>query len=178
MPSKGVTRTDDAPHNLQTNINSETSSRASADTALGARVGKLEGNITAADLEGTYNFYFVATAIDGGPNTITTHFYKGTVTLGTGGTGQSDPSASGRQLTEPAPTLYWLATYVGDAQVGNYRRARWRGSDTPKRSRNQTAVARRTSLVSRRNPSAASGHPIGGRTVGIARVSLQSRSST
>lgn len=39
---------------LQTNINSEAASRGAADTALDARVAKLEGNITEDDLVGTY----------------------------------------------------------------------------------------------------------------------------
>jgi hypothetical protein len=99
----------------------EISDRQAADTTLQGQIDKLKGNITAADLEGTYNFYFVATAIDSGPNTITSYFFTGTVTLGSGGTGQSTISASGTQLTEQAPNLNWVATNVGfGAQVGNF----------------------------------------------------------
>ena len=55
-------------------------------------------DITAADLEGTYNFYFVATGIDSGPNTIASYVITGTMTLRSDGTGQSEGSASGAQL--------------------------------------------------------------------------------
>ena len=108
-----------ADSTLQTNINSEASSRAAADAALDARVAKFEGNITAADLEGTYNLYFVATAIYSGPNTISSYFIAGTMTLGSGGTGQIDVSASGSQLTERAPSMTWLAADGSEARVGN-----------------------------------------------------------
>jgi hypothetical protein len=110
-----------ADSTLQTSLNSEASSRAAADAALDARVAKFEGNITAADLEGTYNFYFVATGVDEGPNTITSYFIKGTMTLGSGGTGQfTDTSASGRQLTERTPNLTWLAGNVGGTFDGPF----------------------------------------------------------
>jgi hypothetical protein len=69
-------------------LNSEASSRAAADAALNARVAKFEGNITAADLEGTCNFYMVATALDGGPNTIASYIVTGTATFGAGGVRQ------------------------------------------------------------------------------------------
>jgi len=112
--------------NITTEVNNrvsavaaEISARAAADTTLQGQIDKLNGNITAADLEGTYNFYFVATAIDSSPNTITSYVYTGTMTLGSGGSGQLDISASGRQLTEQASNLNWVAANVGDAQVGN-----------------------------------------------------------
>jgi hypothetical protein len=100
-----------ADSTLQTNINSEASSRAAADAALDARVAKFEGNITAADLEGTYNLYMVATEINGGPNTITSFAVTGTMTFGAGGTGQvANTVAAGRILTERTPNLTWLAS--------------------------------------------------------------------
>jgi hypothetical protein len=104
---------------LQTNINSEASSRAATDAALDARVAKSEGNITAADLEGTYKFYFLGTAIDSGPNTITSFFITGTMTLGSGGIGEFvNTSTAGAQLTEQAPSANWVA--AGGTSNGSY----------------------------------------------------------
>ena len=100
-------------------VAAESAARQAADTTLQVQIDKLNGNITAADLEGTYNFYFVATALDSDPNTITSYFYAGTITLESGGIGQLDISASGRQLTEQAPSLNWVAANVGDDQAGN-----------------------------------------------------------
>jgi hypothetical protein len=101
-------------------VAAEINARQAADTTLQEQVNKLKGNnLTASDLEGNYNFYFVATAIDSGPNTITSYFYRGTMTLGSGGTGHLDVSAAGSQLKEQAPNLNWVATNVGASQVGN-----------------------------------------------------------
>lgn len=107
-----------ADSTLQTNINSEASSREAADAALDGRVARFEGNITAADLEGTYNLYMVATALDGGPNTITSYVVTGTMTFGAGGVGQSQGTvAAGRQLREQVPSLNWLMTNVGGSGI-------------------------------------------------------------
>jgi len=99
---------------LATNISSEASSRAAADTALDARVDKLEGNITATDLEGTYNLYMVATALElngSGGNTITSYVVTGTMTFAAGGTGQvANTVAAGRLLTERLPGQTWLGS--------------------------------------------------------------------
>jgi hypothetical protein len=109
-----------APLPAQAQGNSGASNLSARVQALEVAVAKLNGNITAADLEGTYNFYLVATAIDGGPNTIASYVITGTATLGSGGTGQLNVSAAGRELTEQAPNLNWLATSVSDAQTGNF----------------------------------------------------------
>ena len=114
---------------LQSNITAEVNNRISAvaaeiaarqaaDTTLQVQIDKLNGNITAADLEGTYNLYMLATALDGGPNTIASYVVTGTVTLGAGGTGQvQDTVAAGRQLTEQLPNLNWLVANVGGSGV-------------------------------------------------------------
>jgi hypothetical protein len=102
-----------ADSTLQTNINSEASSRAAADAALDARVAKFEGNITAADLEGTYNLYMVATVLENssGANTITSYVVTGTMTFAAGGTGQVENTvAAGRVLTERLPGQTWLVS--------------------------------------------------------------------
>ena len=97
----------------------EISDRQAADTTLQGQIDKLKGNITAADVEGTYNFYFVATAIDSGPNRISSFFITGTMTLGSGGTGQFNGSQAGSELTERLPTQTWLAASGSDPLVGN-----------------------------------------------------------
>jgi hypothetical protein len=75
---------------LQNNINSEAADRAAADTALAARVGKLEGNITAADLVGTYTFVFFDVPLSAAKPfhnaTIETDAITATVTLNADGT--------------------------------------------------------------------------------------------
>jgi hypothetical protein len=100
---------------LQTALANEASSRAAAEAALDARVAKFEGNIMAADLEGTYNFYMAATAIDDSPtNTLTSYVVTGTMTFGVGGTGQWQGTVgAGTQLTERLPGQNWLAGDVG-----------------------------------------------------------------
>jgi hypothetical protein len=111
--------------NITTEVNNRTSAvaaeisaRQAADTTLQGQIDKLNGNITAADLEGTYNFYMVATALDGGPNTITSYVVTGTMTFGAGGAGQSQGTvAAGTQLKEQAPSLNWLLTNVGGSGI-------------------------------------------------------------
>jgi hypothetical protein len=119
---------------LQTNINTEFTDRVSAvaaeinarqaaDTTLQEQIDKLNGNITATDLEGTYNLYFVATAMDesggGLTNTITSYTITGTLTLAAGGTGQINAAAAGRQLQEGLPSQNWVDSNVGGPIVGN-----------------------------------------------------------
>jgi hypothetical protein len=107
---------------LQTNINNEVtnrvgavaaeiSARIAADTTLQEQIDKLKGNnLTARDLEGNYNFYFIATALDSDPNTITSYVLTGSLVLGPNGTGHSSAVlASGRQLTEGSAAQTWSA---------------------------------------------------------------------
>ena len=104
----------------------EISDRQAADTTLQGQIDKLKGNITAADLEGTYNLYMVATVLDlnsSGANTITSYVVTGTMTFtmtsGAGGTGQvEDTVASGRLLTERLPTQTWLVS--GGSASGDF----------------------------------------------------------
>lgn len=97
---------------LQANINNENAARGAADATLQAQIDTLKGNITASDLEGTYNFYFIATALDpaaAGTNIIASYVITGTVMLGAGGTGHASAFvASGRQLTEQTPSQNWV----------------------------------------------------------------------
>jgi hypothetical protein len=73
--------------------------------ALTARVAKLEGNITAADLAGTYNFLILDTQMTGvhppdGVATIRTSGERATLTLNANGTGSaSGLSCGGSRLT-------------------------------------------------------------------------------
>ena len=73
--------------------------------ALTARVAKLEGNITAADLAGTYNFLILDTQMTGvrfpdGVATIRTSGERATLTLNADGTGSgSGLSCGGSRLT-------------------------------------------------------------------------------
>jgi hypothetical protein len=100
-----------ADSTLQTNINSENAARATADGTLQTQIDKLNGNITAADLEGTYNLYMIATSIEDccGPTTLTSYVVNGTMTFGTGGTGQLENTvATGQQLMEQLPSQNWL----------------------------------------------------------------------
>lgn len=73
--------------------------------ALTARVAKLEGNITAADLAGTYNFLILDTQMSGvhppdGVATIRTSGERATLALNADGTGSaSGLSCGGSRLT-------------------------------------------------------------------------------
>lgn len=96
---------------LEAALASEAAARAAVDGTLQTQIDKLKGNITAADLEGTYNFYFLATALDPGPgatNVITSYVITGTVTLAADGTSHLDATAAGRSLTEQAPSANWV----------------------------------------------------------------------
>jgi hypothetical protein len=69
---------------------------------LQARVAKLEGNIVASDLAGTYNFLVLDTSMTGVPNvaTIRTSGIRATLTLNADGTGSaSGLSCGGSKLT-------------------------------------------------------------------------------
>ena len=83
--------------------------------ALTARVAKLEGNIVASDLAGTYNFVGIVNTMDGirpgvSPATITTEAFRGTLTLNANGTGTSGPpgGCEGSTLTQGT----WILTGV------------------------------------------------------------------
>ena len=106
---------------LQIQINAEAAARVASDTTLLAQIDTLKGNITETDLEGTYNFYFVATGLDPAEdnvrNIISSYVITGTVTLGTDGTGFMNAAASGRALTELMPPLNWLAADVSGGPI-------------------------------------------------------------
>jgi hypothetical protein len=88
---------------------------ASELAALTARVAKLEGNIVASDLAGTYNFVGIVNTMDGirpgvSPASITTEAFRGTLTLNANGTGTSGPpgGCEGSTLTQGT----WILTGV------------------------------------------------------------------
>lgn len=96
----------------------------SGQTALDGRVGKLEGNITAADLAGSYAVYLIGISMDP-PGSVATfndmssYVIRGTLTLtattGTSGTGTLNGVGDGIEVTEHSPSenWTWAATPVG-----------------------------------------------------------------
>ena len=112
-------------------VAAEINTRQAADTALQDQVDKLKGNnLTASDLEGTYNFYFIATALDPGPNTISSYVLTGSLVLGPNGTGNTSAVlASGRQLTEQTPNLPWSATGFSGVQFSGAGALWWEYSN-------------------------------------------------
>lgn len=78
--------------------------------ALEARVAKLEGNIIADDLIGTYNVDIIATGIFSSfQNEIHSFVIVGTATLEAGGSGSISLAGNGNKLAERTPDLNWLA---------------------------------------------------------------------
>ena len=97
-------------------------SLASDLAALTARVAKLEGQIVAADLVGTYSIHGIQNelSVSGGPPKISSYVFLGTVTLAADGTGSLSPQQSGNTLvlgpqssvqpfqgSSPPPTIDW-----------------------------------------------------------------------
>jgi hypothetical protein len=88
---------------------------------LQARVARLEGNITAADLVGTYTVLVMDTNMDGvnagGQNaTITTRTTRGTITLNADGTGSaSGGSCEGSRLTLSTGALVGVDCSEGES---------------------------------------------------------------
>ena len=82
---------------------------------LKARVGKLEGNITAADLVGTYSASAFLVGLTGGaPAGIASGVLTGTATLAADGSGSLSSSISGYSLTEGSP---WQLGTFSDSGV-------------------------------------------------------------
>jgi len=72
--------------------------------ALEAAVSKLQGNITAADLVGTYNFVdFDLKLLDGVPPSITHELVQGTLTLNADGSASISVTGTGHRLTPGSP---------------------------------------------------------------------------
>jgi hypothetical protein len=97
---------------LQNNINNEAAARAAAGTALDTRVSKLEGNITPADLVGTYTFAGILTRLralipDNPPRnaTIGSTALTGTLILNANGSGSLTETEDGSELTQGPWTL-------------------------------------------------------------------------
>jgi len=110
----------------------EISDRAAAVTTLQGQINKLKGNnITATDLEGAYNLYFIATAMDqdpaaGNANVIASYVIRGSLVLGPGGTGHGSAAlASGSTLTERPPSQTWLAAGFKDVQFAGEGNLTW-----------------------------------------------------
>jgi hypothetical protein len=80
--------------------------------ALTARVGKLEGNISATDLVGSYSVYLLAVAMDP-PGTVAAHNQVASYTIVATATLTADfrcsllGTAAGMTITEQAPNLNW-----------------------------------------------------------------------
>lgn len=110
---------------LQNNINSEAGARAAADTSLDARSDKLEGNIVAGDLVGTYAVHLVGISMDP-PGTVATfnemssYVFTGTATLAANGTGSLNGTVAGILMTEQAANLNWMNEGGSAAQGGNF----------------------------------------------------------
>lgn len=84
--------------------------------ALTARVAKLEGNITAADLAGTYTTFSFQNELHAGfPARIGSHVRKGTVTLAADGTAMGSDTEKGSILTQGSP---WFITPVDSSGSG------------------------------------------------------------
>ena len=109
---------------LQTNITNEVTNRVGAvakeisdrqagDTMLQGQIDKLKGNIVPGDLVGTYAVHFVATAMDGGPNQLTSYAITGTATLAADNTGFATLTAGGIAWTEGTPLQNWARDEVG-----------------------------------------------------------------
>src|SRR3954466_5511691 len=90
--------------------------------ALAARVSKLEGNIVAADLAGTYNFMVIDTSMDGARTgqvaTISTRATRATATLNADGTGSAvGLTCEGSTMAVATGTL--TAAETGDCDAGD-----------------------------------------------------------
>ena len=86
--------------------------------ALTARVSKLEGNITAADLAGTYAVHaFQNTLYSGFPARVESLVTAGTATLSADGTGSFSGTDTGYQLTQGAP---WSLTPFATSEPSNF----------------------------------------------------------
>jgi hypothetical protein len=98
---------------LQTNIDGEATARVAAttalqnsDAALDTRVFKLEGNITSADLAGTYSWYAVQTEVHAAPfndlnriqASVASYIGFGTLTVNADGSGSINVSENGYSL--------------------------------------------------------------------------------
>ena len=92
----------------------ETNARTNADTALQVQIDKLKGNIVPGDLVGTYAVHFVATAMDGPPNLLTSYAVTGTVTVASGNTGVASLTAAGITWTEGTPAQNWVREEGGE----------------------------------------------------------------
>jgi hypothetical protein len=81
--------------------------------ALSRRVAKLEGQIVAADLVGTYQIWVVQTELIGGnPARISTQTTAGTIVLAADGTGSASLRSSGVTLIQGSP---WSQEPIDDS---------------------------------------------------------------
>lgn len=80
-------------------VNANFQALATAINALASRVDKLEGNITQADLAGTYTVNGFQTEFNGGDfGRVNNYVYLGTMTLAADGTGSYSLTESGSRL--------------------------------------------------------------------------------
>jgi hypothetical protein len=105
-------------------------SLASDLAALTARVAKLEGQIVAADLVGTYTLRGIQLELSGGagrPAQVSSYVYVGTVTLNADGTASFNAlSQSGNTLSFTTPAMVSIFKGSNDGGSGG---ATWTSSD-------------------------------------------------
>jgi hypothetical protein len=85
---------------LVSSLNAEVASRIAGDAALTARVTRLEGNITAADLVGTYRVAGIITDLDAPPAGVQIVTLSATATLLADGTGTILQQGAGINLAQ------------------------------------------------------------------------------
>jgi hypothetical protein len=89
--------------------------------ALTARVAKLEGNITAADLVGTYNITDLQLKLVGGATpSISNEVTQGTLTLNADGTTSFSLTGNFHRLTPGAPWVLSPLTESGTGTFGSW----------------------------------------------------------
>ena len=93
--------------------------------ALEQAVAKLMGNITAADLVGTYNVYLLGIAMDPPGtqatfNQMASYAVTGTATLGPNLRGSLNVSFAGIVMTEQAANLNWTNQGGSQSVIGNF----------------------------------------------------------
>jgi len=102
-----------------------TSSLNARVAALEAAVSKLQGNIIAKDLVGTYSVYLLGISMDPPGteatfNEMSSYAFAGTATLTENFRGSLNGTIGGRVMTEQAANLNWTNIGGGGAQAGNF----------------------------------------------------------
>jgi len=106
-------------------VNANFSALVNAINAVGARVSKLEGQVTQADLAGTYSIQRFQAELAGDPGShVAVYVAGGTVTLAADGTGSfTAPAETGTQLNVQARSVAPFAS--ADGPGGNSGALTW-----------------------------------------------------